>query len=89
MFNFCTVVLGYFAIPLLTGESLLYYSDSRADGYGGTLEFDFYGVALLHRSHFTLTDIKYISIKSNPGSNAIKWIQYSVFIWGIGLESYI
>ena len=45
----------------------------------------FYGVALLHRSHFTLTDIKYISIvKVILGLTAIKWIQYSVFIWGIG-----
>ncbi len=45
----------------------------------------FYGLGLLHASHFTLTDIKYLGIiEVILGLTAMLWIQYSVFIWGFG-----
>ena len=79
-------MLGYFATPLLTGGlviSLFWLKGWVA--MAAPLSLIFYGLALLHASHFTLTDIRYLGIiEVILGLAAIFWIQQSLLIWGVG-----
>lgn len=79
-------MLGYFATPLLTGGLVIALFWLK--GWvvmAAPLSLIFYGLSLLHASHFTLTDIRYLGIiEVILGLAAIFWIQHSLWIWGIG-----
>ncbi|MEL0011555.1 MAG: hypothetical protein VW868_08385, partial [Bacteroidota bacterium] len=79
-------MLGYFATPLLTGGLViaLFWLKGWV-AMAAPLSLIFYGLALLHASHFTLTDIRYLGIiEVILGLAAIFWIQHSLIIWGVG-----
>ncbi len=79
-------MLIYFATPLLTGGLviLLFWMKGWV-AMAAPMSLIFYGLSLLHASHFTLTDIKYLGIIDVVlGLAAILWIQHSLLIWGIG-----
>ena len=79
-------MLGYFATPLLTGGLViaLFWLKSWV-AMAAPLSLIFYGLSLLHVSHFTLTDIRYLGIiEVILGLAAIFWIQHSLIIWGVG-----
>lgn len=79
-------MLGYFATPLLTGGLViaLFWLKGWV-AMAAPLSLIFYGLALLHASHFTLTDIRYLGIiEVILGLAAIFWIQHSLLIWGVG-----
>lgn len=79
-------MLIYFATPLLTGGLvilLFWLKDFVA--LAAPLSLIFYGLALLHASHFTLTDIRYLGlIELLLGLVALYWIQHSLVIWTVG-----
>lgn len=79
-------MLSYFATPLLAGGLVIVFFWFKGwVAMAAPLSLIFYGLGLLHASHFTLTDIKYLgSIEVILGLAAIIWVQYSVFIWGFG-----
>ena len=79
-------MLGYFATPLLTGGLViaLFWLKGWV-AMAAPLSLIFYGLSLLHASHFTLTDIRYLGIiEVILGLAAIFWIQHSLLIWGVG-----
>lgn len=79
-------MLIYFATPLLTGGLviLLFWLKGWV-AMAAPMSLIFYGLSLLHASHFTLTDIKYLGIIDVVlGLAAILWIHHSLLIWGIG-----
>jgi hypothetical protein len=79
-------MLIYFATPLLTGGLviLLFWLKGFV-ALAAPLSLIFYGLALLHASHFTLTDIRYLGlIELLLGLVALYWIQHSLLIWALG-----
>lgn len=79
-------MLIYFATPLLTGGLVIFLIWLKGFvALAAPLSLIFYGLALLHASHFTLTDIRYLGlVELFLGLIALYWIQHSLLIWAVG-----
>ena len=79
-------MLGYFATYLLTGGIVIVLIWLKGWlAMAAPMSLIFYGLAILHASHFILTDIKYLGITEVVlGLATILWIHHSLLIWGIG-----
>lgn len=79
-------LLGYFLVPLLTGGVLmLILWEQGYIGLAAPLSLIFYGLALIHASHFSLSDIQYLGyIQLSIGVASILFMALSIYFWALG-----
>ena len=79
-------LLRYFLIPLLTGGLLiLLLWEQGYIGLAAPLSLIFYGLALIHASHFSLSDIRYLGyIQLSVGLASVLVMDLSMYFWAFG-----
>ena len=79
-------LLRYFLIPLLTGGLLiLLLWEQGYIGLAAPLSLIFYGLALIHASHFSLSDIRYLGyIQLSVGLASVVVMDLSMYFWAFG-----